>query len=75
MSKKQHRTRQPQPATGEVTEPIRLTRPVRAPSREAKVKEVNFAQEYHYVIEDLRRIAIFAGGLLVLLIVLAIFLA
>ncbi len=36
------------------------------------VKEVNFAEEYQYVVEDLKRIAIIALALLILLIVLAL---
>jgi len=37
--------------------------------------KVDFAKEYHYVIEDLRRIAITAVALLVLLIALALLLS
>jgi hypothetical protein len=36
---------------------------------------VDFSEEYHYVIEDLKRIAITATALLVLLIVLALLLS
>jgi len=50
---------------------VRIARPPRAPS-EPRVKEVDFRTEYHYVIEDLKRIAIFAAGLFALLIVLAL---
>jgi hypothetical protein len=39
---------------------------------DAVVKDVDFVSEYYYVIEDLRRIAIIAVALLILLIALAI---
>ena len=44
-------------------------------SLKATAKEVDFAKEYHYVIEDLRRIFLTAAALLVLLIVLAVLIA
>jgi len=71
MSKKQRRTR----AQGTVAvpaEPVRIARPIRAPQPEPKAKEVDFRREYHYVLEDLKRITIYAAGLFSLLIVLAI---
>jgi hypothetical protein len=40
----------------------------------AMVPKVDFATEYHYVIQDLRRLFTLAAGLLVLLSVLAFFL-
>lgn len=49
-----------------------IPRPVRPLASEAAKKEVNFAEEYHYVVEDLKRIAIIAAALLILLIVLAL---
>jgi hypothetical protein len=39
---------------------------------ESAVKEVDFSTEYHYVLEDLKRIAIIAVVLLALLIVVAL---
>jgi len=53
---------------------VRITKPspVLAPEDASKV---DFAKEYHYVIEDLRRIAITAAALLVLLIALAFLLS
>jgi hypothetical protein len=51
---------------------VRISRPVRPQVTQATVKEVNFAEEYYYVIEDLRRIGVIAVALLVLLIVLAL---
>ena len=51
-----------------------ISRSVRPPRAEAQAKQVNFASEYHYVVEDLKRIAFYAAGLFALLIVLAIIL-
>lgn len=68
MAKKSRRARRR--ATG-VAQPVRITRPSR-PLAEPAPKEVNFSDEYHYVIEDLKRIAIIAAALLALLIVLAL---
>jgi hypothetical protein len=66
MAKKSRRARR---TASQAAQPVRIARPA---ASEAKVKEVDFAKEYHYVIEDLRRIAITAAALLVLLIVLAV---
>lgn len=68
MAKKSRRARR---KTTSVARPVRITRPSR-PLAEAAPKEVNFSEEYHYVIEDLKRIAIIAAALLALLIVLAL---
>ena len=46
----------------------------RAAAAMAMVPKVDFATEYHYVIQDLRRLFTLAAGLLVLLSVLAFFL-
>jgi len=54
---------------------VRITRPVRPQARQAAVEEVNFSEEYYYVIEDLRRIGLIALALFVLLIVLALLIA
>jgi hypothetical protein len=51
---------------------VQITRPARPLAVPAEAKVVDFAKEYHYVVEDLRRIAIIAAGLLVLLVVLAL---
>ena len=66
MAKKTRRVRR------QAAQPVRITRPSRPLASQAGAKEVNFAKEYHYVIEDLRRIAITAAGLMVLLVVLAL---
>ena len=66
MAKKSRRARR-QAST--VAQPVRVSRPVR-PQTEGSAKEINFSEEYHYVLEDLRRIALIAVALLVLLIVL-----
>lgn len=69
MAKKSRRARQ---RTQRAAQPVRIARPSRPLSAEAAPKEVDFTKEYHYVIEDLKRIAIIAAALLVLLIVLAL---
>jgi hypothetical protein len=68
MAKKSRRARQ----ASKSVQPVRINRPVRPLAADAAPKQVNFAEEYHYVIEDLRRIAIIALGLLILLIALAL---
>ena len=68
MAKKSRRARR---QATDTARPVRITRPSR-PLAEAKPKEVEFSKEYHYVIEDLKRIAIIAAVLLALLIVLAL---
>jgi hypothetical protein len=73
MAKKSRRTR-PQSAA-RVAQPARVPRPIRPPAVEAPAKAVDFSKEYHYVIEDLKRVAIYAAGLFVLLIVLALILS
>ena len=45
-------------------------RPAASPARAAP-KEVNFATEYHYVLDDLKRIAILAAAMFGVLILLA----
>jgi hypothetical protein len=68
MAKKSRRARQ----VNKNAQPVRISRPVRPLASEVVPKEVDFSKEYHYVVEDLKRIAIIALGLLILLIVLAI---
>lgn len=68
MAKKSRRARRK--ASG-AAQPARISRPVRPLATEAVAKEVDFSVEYFYVVEDLKRIAIIAFGLLVLLIALA----
>jgi hypothetical protein len=72
MAKKSRRARR---QASKASQPVRISRPVRPLTSETQVKEVDFAKEYHYVIEDLKRIALTAVALLVLLIVLAILIA
>jgi hypothetical protein len=72
MAKKSRRARR---EATKAAQPVRITRPVRPQVTQAAVKEVNFAEEYYYVIEDLRRIGIIAWALLVLLVVLALLIA
>jgi hypothetical protein len=69
MAKKTRRARR---QASQAAQPVRISRPSRPLASQAGPKEVDFAKEYHYVLEDLRRIAITAAGLLVLLIVLAV---
>ena len=54
---------------------MRISQPGQPLAGKTVSQEVDFAKEYHYVVEDLRRIAITAFALLVLLIVLAILIA
>ena len=68
MAKKSRRARRR--ATG-AAQSARISRPVRPLATEAAPKVVDFSAEYHYVVEDLKRIAIIAVALLVLLIALA----
>ena len=68
MAKKSRKARQ-QART--IARPVRISPPSHSLT-EAAPKEVDFSKEYHYVIEDLKRIGITAAGLLVLLIVLAL---
>lgn len=71
MAKKSRRARRGVPSSAQ---PVRIQRDERA--RAAQVAEkVDFSQEYHYVVEDLQRIAIIAAGLFVLLIVLVLIIA
>ena len=72
MAKKSRRARR---QARDIAQPVRISQPRRRLAAEAAAKEVDFAKEYHYVIEDLRRIAITAAALLVLLIVLAVTIA
>ena len=72
MAKKSRRARR---KARTVAQPVRLSQPRQRLAAEATAKEVDFVKEYHYVIEDLRRIALTAAALLVLLIVLAIIIA
>lgn len=72
MAKKSRRARR---QARDVAQPVRLSQPRQRLAAEATAKKVDFAEEYHYVIEDLRRIAITAAALLVLLILLAVIVA
>jgi hypothetical protein len=72
MAKKSRRARRQAP---KVAQPVRITQPSAKLASEPATQEVDFSKEYHYVIEDLRRIAITAAALLVLLIVLALLLS
>ena len=72
MAKKSRRARR---QARKVAQPVRISQPSPTLASEAASKEVNCTKEYHYVIEDLRRIAVIAAALLVLLIVLALLLS
>lgn len=67
MAKKSRRARQVSPAV----QPVRIARPASSRSLAKEANDVDFRTEYHYVVEDLKRIGIIALVLLVLLIVLA----
>jgi hypothetical protein len=68
MAKKSRRVRRQGSSSAQ---PIRIQRSKAVRVSEAAEK-VDFSQEYHYVVQDLKRIAIIAAGLLALLIVLAL---
>jgi hypothetical protein len=69
MAKKSRRPgrRPPRPAR-----PVRIARSSQHQALGSTSKEVDFSKEYDYVLEDLKRIAIIAAALLVLLIALAL---
>ena len=69
MAKKSRRARR---RASSAAQPVRISRPAQPLASPARSKEVEFAVEYHYVIEDLKRIAIIAALLLILLVVLAL---
>jgi hypothetical protein len=69
MAKKSRRTRR-----AKTVKPVHVPRPVRPLASEQTAKEVDFAKEYHYVVEDLKRIAVIALALLILLVALALIL-
>jgi hypothetical protein len=68
MAKKSRRVRRQGRSSAQ---PVRIKR-----GQEARVpqvvEQVDFSQEYHYVVQDLRRIAIIAAGLMALLIIVAL---
>jgi hypothetical protein len=71
MAKKSRRarTRAPRaPKSVRVTQTRRL-----AP--EPEVQDVDFSEEYRYVVDDLKRIFIIAAGLMALLVILALVIA
>lgn len=68
MAKKSRRARRRASAAAR---PAHISRPVRPLATDSAPKQVDFAAEYAYVIDDLRRIAIIALALMVLLIALA----
>lgn len=72
MAKKTRRSRQQVTIAPEGSEPVRIARTIRPPVAEGPAKRVDFATEYHYVIQDLKRIAVYAAALFALLIVLAL---
>ena len=81
MAKKSRRARTALPgqstygaAATPVIEPVRTVRAARAPSVHI-AKDVDFGTEYHYVIKDLKLTFLIAAALLVLMIVLALFIA
>jgi hypothetical protein len=68
MAKKSRRVRR---RSSNNAQPVRIQRgQVTRVSQAAE--PVDFSQEYHYVVQDLKRIAIIAVGLLALLIVLVL---
>jgi hypothetical protein len=72
MAKKSRRARRSVPQAPKAVRATR-TRPNLGPKETSK--DVDFRQEYHYVVEDLKRIAIIAAALLALVIVLSFVIA
>jgi hypothetical protein len=72
MAKKSRRARR---QARKVAQPVRISEPSPTLASAPASKEIDFSKEYHYVIEDLRRIAIIAAALLALLIVMALLLS
>jgi hypothetical protein len=72
MAKKSRRVRSSVPQAPKAVRATR-TRPSLGPKE--PTKEVDFRKEYHYVVEDLKRIAIIAVALLALVIVLSFVIA
>jgi hypothetical protein len=72
MAKKSRRARR---EASRGAQPVRVTRPVRPRVTQVAVKEVDFSEEYSYVIEDLKRIGLIALALLALLVVFALLIA
>ena len=72
MAKKSRRARR---KSSQAAQPVRIAGPTQPQAKPAIAQEVDFAKEYHYVVEDLRRIAITAFALLILLVVLAFLVA
>ena len=69
MAKKSRRARR---RNAIAAQPVRVARPSQIEATTPANPKVDFVAEYSYVVEDLRRIAITAAALLVLLIVLAV---
>ena len=72
MAKKSRRARR---RSSQAAQPVRVARPSRPQTTDAASQQVDFSAEYHYVVEDLRRIGITAVVLLIALIALAAFIA
>ncbi|MGD8627153.1 MAG: hypothetical protein PVF47_00320 [Anaerolineae bacterium] len=72
MAKKSRRARRSVPKAPKA---VRATRTRPNLGRIETTEDVDFRQEYHYVVEDLKRIAIIAAALLALVIVLSFVIA
>ncbi len=68
MAKKSRRARQ----ASTTVQPVRIARAASSQSMAKEANDVDFRTEYHYVVEDLKRIGLIALVLLVLLVVLAL---
>ena len=71
MAKKSRRARTRAPRAPKA---VRVTQ-TRRLAPEPEVREVNFSEEYRYVVDDLKRIFIIAAVLMALLVVLALVIA
>lgn len=68
MAKKSRRVRRQGRSSAQ---PVRIKRGQGARVAQV-VEQIDFSQEYHYVVQDLKRIAIIAAGLMALLIIVAL---
>jgi hypothetical protein len=72
MAKKSRRARRRSSA---VAQPVRISKQGKTRAESKTTREVDFRQEYRYVLEDLKRLAITGSALFVVLFALAIVLS
>ena len=62
----------PAPADGTIATAVTASAMRSRGSGAEPAKKINFAEEYHYVYQDLRRVAILAGTILIILVALGL---